>query len=156
MKRNREGGVVHWFIIIIGVLIVLTLIGYFTVDKSGKTNGAVTKANQNDCGLVIDKPKENSIVTFPILISGYLKSCDISPITSKYGTVHLIDASGATVSPEVKLPITGNWVGQPAPFYAILTPSKKPQSGSGFLIFINHDKSGAALNTFQVPILFPN
>lgn len=158
MKRTHESGVVNWIIIIIGLLIVLTLVGYFTSDRSDrkKDEGTLAPINQPDCGLVVQQPQENSLVTFPVAVSGYLRSCDRTPFSSEHGTVKLLDANGKVIGPEMDLLIVGNWVGQPATFSVFVPAKTAPQTGTGFLVFTNHDKTGAVLNAFQIPVKFPN
>lgn len=157
MKRNYESGVVNWILIIIGILIVLTLVGYFTTDRSDnkKEAGTLTQLNKPDCGLVINRPVENSLVIFPVAVSGYLRACDSIPFNSEYGTVQVMDANGTPLGPETEIPIVGNWVSQDAHFSLFVPVSSKPQTAGGFLIFINHDKAGNTLNAFQIPVMFP-
>lgn len=157
MKRNYERGVIHWVMIIIGILIVLTLVGYFAADKSGeKQSGALPRSSQPNCGLVIENPKENTRVSFPLKVSGYLKSCNTSPLSSEFGTVQLLDGTGVAIGSEVELPIVGNWVGQPSYFSVFVSSFAKPTTDTGFLLFVNHNKSGGMLRSFQIPVVFIN
>lgn len=155
MNYKSERGFMTWILIIIGVLIVLVLVGYFSVDrKKTEDSGVLPRAVQPNCGLVVNQPLENSKVIFPLQVSGYLKSCNVSPITGNYGTVQVIDSNALLLSAEVHLPIVGNWVGQPAPFSVLVTPKTKPTTDSGFLVFRNHNKEGSLISSFQIPILF--
>ncbi len=154
MNKNYQSGVVHWFVIIFGILIALILIGYFTASTQPPINSGVATVNQKTCGLVVDTPKENAKITLPVMASGYLKSCTNSPLTSNYGTVQITDTNGVALGEEVKLPIIGNWVGQPAYFSVSVTTKSKPLTNSGFLVFSNHDKSGTVLKTFHIAVLF--
>lgn len=105
-------------------------------------------------GLIIDYPKENALISSPLMISGTITGNKWTGFEGQAGVVNLIDENGNILSASV-LVIKGEWTQLPADFEANLE-FEAPESGDGWLIFYNENPSGLDGNSvqFAMPIKF--
>ncbi|TSC84006.1 MAG: hypothetical protein G01um101413_809 [Parcubacteria group bacterium Gr01-1014_13] len=106
-------------------------------------------------GLVVNTPIANTVVTSPLVISGYVGGGDKwIGFEGQVGTVKLLDANNNILADGI-LVATTNWMQLPVSFAVTLTFST-PTTATGTLVFKNENPSGEPSNDrqFTLPIKF--
>lgn len=152
MKHNQRG-VVEIVLIVLGVLLGLFAIGFFREDQptSRYVPNYQTTANI-DCGLTVYEPKNNAIVSNPLIIDGYVNGCGWDAYEGALGSVRVLSDTGVVLS-MTKLQRIDTDGRLPYHFNTRLSLPAGRLTRKGTLLFSN-DLSGPQARTMVVPISF--
>ncbi|MFA6397281.1 MAG: hypothetical protein WDK96_00345 [Candidatus Paceibacterota bacterium] len=167
-KINRQKGIAHVILIFIGLFLILVVFGYFSmnytmapIDNNFINQNQNNNNNQNPnntplvCGLNLIFPKENTKISFPMIIKGVANGCGWVAFEGQIGTVEIVDNSGISVTALTPIMVKEtNWMQLPVTFETIVNLKNVPISKAGFLIFRNDDPSGANPKVVTLPIKF--
>jgi hypothetical protein len=135
MTRRLEGGYGHWVVLIIGIILILMLIGFF---KSGSQN---TIANVTykavlrlPCGLTMKGPHDNDKISFPLKVYGYVNGCGWETRGGSAGTAQVFDGNGTRLSDPMTLIVPPDSTGMPYYFEGNIKLLVPPQSDTGSLV----------------------
>jgi hypothetical protein len=139
-RTTRESG--NIILIIVGIVLVLFLIGFFRSQKSffGTVN---YKAVLNlPCGLTVQKPDEKSEAPlhFPITVAGYVNGCGWERNGMTAGTAQVFDGQGIPVTALAPLAIPEDSTEAPFYFEGHLSLTSAPRTSNGSLII--HSTTG--------------
>ena len=122
---------------------------YFTIKKT--SNNIF-----NTPGIVIQSPKPNEVVQFPITIYGYINGSGWAAFEGVAGSVQLFDSNNKPVSERIPLEATTDWMN---PLVHFKTQMKGNQALGNFtdssmtLIFKSEsEKDGEMTNSFSLPV----
>lgn len=166
-------------LVVIGVIIGLAAIGFFTVKgtapKSYSPTPYTTPSSNptptpapiftpptpapvgpaTACGIIIASPVANAVVGPVVNIAGYVDgACHWSPFEGQAGTVRAYNSNGLPVSATSILTVSGDWMQLPANFTAKVTINTPPQTPTGYLLFSNENPSDQFPETYKFPIRF--
>ncbi len=122
-------------LIVIGVVCILLLIGFFRGEPGFFGSVNYKKVLNLGCGLTVTRPDTSVPVVFPVEVHGYINGCGWDPVRGVAGTVQLFDNNGIAVTAEVPLTIPEDNTSKPYPFLAYIYLSQGPSTGTGSLIF---------------------
>lgn len=111
-------------------------------------------------GIVVEKPAENELVSFPLTVKGYVTGEDNwVPFEAQAGTVQAFEADGSPVSIIQSLMAAGEWMNLPSRFEATIYKEdvlNEPQSDIGYLLFENENAGGEQEKNreFRVPVKY--
>ncbi len=175
----NQKGFSNVLLVIIGVVIGLAAIGFFTVKNSAPKSDNSTPYPVSDganptqlapistppapapsgpavaCGISIDSPVINEVVGPIINVSGSIDgACHWTPFEGQAGTVRAYNSNGQPVSSTEILTVSGNWMQLPVNFTAKVTINTPPHTATGYLLFMNENPSDQFPETYQLPIHF--
>ena len=132
---NKERGSLDYVVIGVCVLLMLLAVGFFQSDKGffGKFN---YKAVLNlPTGITLTKLDENTKITFPYTVKGYINGGGWERGNSSAGIAQIFDSKGIPVTKATALSFADDGTDLPSAFIAILTASGAPTSGTGMIVF---------------------
>jgi hypothetical protein len=135
MNKSLEGGYGHWVVLVIGIILVLMLVGFF---KSGSEN-TITKVTYKSilrlpCGLTVNEPKDKSKISFPITVKGYINGCGWEAVGNSAGTAQVFDGNGMPLTSSIPLIVPPDSTGMPYYFEGTIKLLTPPKTDSGSLI----------------------
>lgn len=149
MYRNR-GIILGIIVIIIGVVLSLVLIGFFTGQHPFglKDSKQLLKL---PCGITIYHPKQYEDVRFPFEISGYANGCGWGIENGSIGVLTVLGENGLIIA---QGPLTPTGDITDAPYYFSATVSiDQPDMARGTFVFSN-GKSGFEERSVKIPVEF--
>jgi hypothetical protein len=132
---HTERGNTHWVVIIVGILIILFLVGFFRSDRSffDKIN---YKAVLNlPCDITVDSPKAKERILLPLTVKGFINGCGWEMGQANAGTAQIFDGKGLPVSAATPLSYTDDSSELPRPYKATLVPIAPPTVDTGTIVF---------------------
>ncbi len=133
--QKREGG--NTVLIIIGIIAILFLIGFFRNQASFWDTVNFKKALRLPCGLTVSEPRfsKDEKVVFPLTISGYINGCGWDLSGRNAGTAQVFDAHGAPVTAPATLLAPSDPGSTPYLFSTTLFVTAAPQTDTGQILF---------------------
>ncbi len=132
---HKERGSADITIIVVGLIAVLVLVGFFNSDRSFFNTVNYKTLLRLPCGLTVQKLEKNQKISFPFTVTGYVNGCGWENGKTQLGTVQVFDAKGIPVSAPEPLQRTDDGTDLPIPFTATLTPAAAPTTDTGSIIF---------------------
>lgn len=142
--RDSRGMVVGIIVIILGILVALFMIGFFTENRPFGLGNYRSILNL-PCGLTVNTPKPDASVSFPLTVGGYANGCGWEDIDGSVGSIDVLDSNGVVYAHGL-LPIVGT-VAKPYYFEISVAPALPAGITAGTIVF--NSNSGAA------PVLIP-
>ena len=111
-------------------------------------------------GIVVERPAENELVSFPLTVKGYVTGEDNwAPFEAQAGTVQAFEAGGSPVSIIQSLMAAGEWMNLPSRFETTIYKEdvlNEPKSDAGYLLFKNENASASPERDreFRVPVRY--
>ena len=134
---NKERGITDWIVLLVGVVMVLLLIGFFNADRGFFDKINYKTALQLKCGLTVSDILDNQQISFPLHVKGYINGCGWEMNAATAGTVQIFDGKGAAVTPPEQLIYDDNGTEIPRAFVADLHATAAPSVDTGNLVFIS-------------------
>lgn len=147
MHRERGNAVV----IILGILLILFLVGFFTSDRAFWDTFNYKQLLRLPCGVTVNNPnsKGGTKVAYPLLVDGYVNGCGWNVDNGRAGSAQILDAHGHVVVPPTTLVVPIDSTNAPFYFSADLTAIAPPTTDTGSLLIT----STAGL-LYSIPIKF--
>lgn len=158
--ENR--GFVNILLIIFGFILVGIIVGFFASRHSvspivfpnitGKeTASPFTTFTTAKCGLVVTAPEPDSIVTMPIVVTGYVNGCGWKEDDQNAGTVVLLNDEGQVISGTYVLFVGQRPLFSSANFSATIYPSGKKTTNMSLLFKSNDIPSKQQI--YKLPLI---
>lgn len=120
-------------LIVIGIVLVLFMIGFFKAEPSFWGSVNYKKALRLPCGITVKEPLRDARVTFPASTRGYLNGCGWEVDNGVGGSVQIFDGYGMPVTARIPLVVSGK--SAPYSFSAVLLLRQVPATGNGSIVF---------------------
>ncbi|MBP6911597.1 MAG: hypothetical protein KBB88_00120 [Candidatus Pacebacteria bacterium] len=161
MKNTHHSGFVIWILAIIGLVLALTIMGFFsqnvqraygpapeetkTVFTTAPTVPSPPVAKPEVvCGINIEAPLPDSKVKSPLVVQGYANGCGWEVVDGKLATVQLFTSSDVPITTAIPVSLLGSTTGNTISFFTTLVYPDTPENLSGYLYFVH---SGTGLTT---------
>ena len=149
MQQNR-GIILGIIVIIIGIVLSLVLIGFFTGQHPFGLKDS-KKLLKLPCGVTIYHPKQYEEVTFPFEVSGYVNGCGWDIENNIAGVLTVLGDNGLIIAQGNLIP-TGDVT--EAPYYFSSTVAiDNPNMTRGTFVFSN-GKTGFEERLIKIPVVF--
>lgn len=167
MNTKSYKGFSNVVVILVGVLVVAILVGFFRVTRpfsginlsNGNTNGTLTDTKNSNtltgasvnCDIAVTSPAQNAKVSSVINISGIYNNCGWNNTTDNYnnianiGTVVVVDGKGNTLTNTLN--ITSNLPGS----FNITIGLVRPSQTTGAVIIVRNSDNEQPI-TIQIPV----
>lgn len=154
-SHNR--GFVSILLIIVGLLLALALIGFFTQNVKDTYDANLLSPNptstitppvtsssnppptappaQEVCGLIVQTPAANASVSSPLVVQGYANGCGWDVVNGHLATVQLFSSTNVPVTTAVPVSLTTGGASGTAPFFTTLVYPDTSSALSGYLLF---------------------
>lgn len=130
--KKTEQGIIHWVVIIVGIILILCLLGVFSNNHT--LFGINTKAILRlPCGITVSHPNEGDHVKFPLVVDGFANNCGWSVVAGTAGTAQVFDGHGVPMTEAFPLSIDSS-NSAPYGFSANLPLRVPPQTDTGSII----------------------
>ncbi len=154
MKHTNQSGFVVWILVVVGLILALTVMGFFTqnVKRAYTTPGAdeptvvsnpatptVTPPEEPvvECGLNVETPKVDTTMQSPAVIQGYTTGCGWEVVDGNLATVQLFTAAGVAVTTPIPVSLLGSTTGTTVSFFTTLVYPDTASALSGYLLFVH-------------------
>lgn len=158
MKHTNQSGFVVWILIVVGLILALTVMGFFTQNVkraynttetdeptvvSNPTTPTITPPTEPvvECGLNVETPKEGATMQSPAVIQGYTNGCGWEVVDGNLATVQLYTSAGVAVTTPIPVSLLGSTSGATVSFFTTLVYPDSAATSSGYLLFV-HSGSG--------------
>jgi hypothetical protein len=147
--KNREGG--HILVIILGIILVLFLVGFFRTSRSVWSPVTYKKVLRLPCGLTVSHPglTKGEKISFPLKLDGYVNDCGWTKVGMSAGTAQVFDGQGRAVTDPTDLVVPSDSIEAPYYFSAMMYVVAPPSTDTGTIII----KSTSGL-IYPVALLF--
>lgn len=152
IRVQTSGGIVGIVVIIIGVAICLSLLGFFSGQKPYGLPSYRQSLNL-PCGLTVKNPEPESKIDFPIIISGFANGCGWElDNTDSVGTVEILSGTGIVLHrSSLKKKQDDNEI--PVYFEKTINLSVPTGQKRGFVVFKNNGL-GISGRRVEIPVSF--
>jgi hypothetical protein len=133
--------IVLWVFVLVVAVGVIATVAYLVVYRPGRV--AVIPVADQVVGISIDNPKENSVITSPLKITGWVYGNGWTGFEGQVGTVELIGMGDQVVARGI-LTATTDWMQLPTRFESVITFTDPVPGGVVSLLFHNENPSGEA------------
>lgn len=130
--KNEKGNIL---LIVIGVICILLLIGFFRGEPSFFGTVNYKKILNVPCGLSVSSPESDMQIVFPIAVRGHVNGCGWDVKNGIAGTVQVFDNNGFAISDAVPLEVTDDTIIKPYAFHSALYLRHGPSTGDGSVIY---------------------
>ncbi len=132
--NTERGDIGGWIIVIVTILIMLLLVGYF--NSTGLFFGKFNAKSllHLPCGITIKTPEKNARILFPIQVKGYANECGWIVQYGAAGTAQVLDAGGVPVTRPTPLTVPANSTTAPYYFETVLIVYQAPHTDTGHLV----------------------
>lgn len=161
MHHTHEQGFVVWILAIVGLILALTIMGFFSQNIQRaygpvpeETKTVVTSAPSLPtpppakpevvCGINIENPLPNATVKSPLVIQGYVNGCGWEVTDEKLATVQLFNANDVPITTAIPVSLLGSTTGKTVSFFTTVVYPDTSDSLPGYLYFVH---TGTGLTT---------
>lgn len=157
MKHTNQSGFVVWILIVIGLILALTVMGFFTqnvkrayspstgptvVSNASTPEPVLPQEKEVLCGINIDSPTAGGTIKSPAVIQGYTNSgCGWEVVDGNLATVQLFSSSDVPVTTPIPVSLLGATTGDSVSFFTTLVYPDTASTLLGYLLFV-HSGSG--------------
>jgi|JI8StandDraft_1071087.scaffolds.fasta_scaffold44885_3 hypothetical protein len=154
MKHTNQSGFVVWILVVIGLILALTVMGFFTQNVKrayGPTsNSPEVVSNPTTptptlpvekpvlCGINVDTPVEGGTIKSPAVIQGYTNNgCAWEVVDGNLATVQLFTSSDVPVTTPIPVSLLGSTNAETVSFFTTLVYPDTTSALSGYLLFVH-------------------
>lgn len=153
MKHTNQSGFVVWILIVIGLILALTVMGFFTqnvkrayspstqpqvVSSSDTPEPILPKEKEVLCGINVDTPVAGGTIKSPAVIQGYTNNgCGWEIVDGNLATVQLFSSSDVPVTTPIPVSLLGATTGETVSYFTTLVYPDTTSTLSGYLLFVH-------------------